>query len=623
MILCQIKDITKDYGGHTIFEQLSFEIKTGEKIGLVGRNGSGKSTLMKIIAKAETSDNGQIHVQKNRQVGYLSQGQTTIFAGTARDFLLTAFSTLIQMEKKIRKLETEMPHQSGKDLEKFMHEYGELQEQFSHLGGYKIEANIEQVAAGLKASHLLDHPFSNLSGGEQTKIELARALLRKPDLLLLDEPTNHLDLNAIEWLTQFLQNYPGTFMVISHDRYFLDETVERIIDLEDGELHNYLTNYSGFVKEKEERLLKEFQAYQEQQKKIKKMKEAIKRLREWANQANPPNEGLHKRARNMERALERIEKLNRPTLNHKKMNLDFQTAHRSGKDVLSIKDLRKGYDGRELFSDVNMHVQYQERVALIGENGTGKSTFLKLILGQETVDAGEIKRGSNIKIGYLSQKLYSEQTKRTVIEEFREHVMLTEGEARQILAQFLFYGHRVFNQVSSLSGGEKMRLRLAILMQQNVNLFVLDEPTNHLDIESREVLEDTLENYNGTILAVSHDRYFLNKLFTKIYWLENKSLYSFNGDYEWAKQKITEIRLQQEKHVSKKEQPTKEDIQVRPKREKSKTFDFEKEVFLLEEQIAALDEQLQMEVDLATLQELYQKKEQLELKWEQLVEEIQ
>ncbi|WP_413374855.1 ribosomal protection-like ABC-F family protein [Alkalihalobacillus sp. 1P02AB] len=621
MILCQVKDITKDYGGHLIFEKLSLEIKTGEKIGLVGRNGSGKSTLMKIIAKVETSDSGQIHVQKNSQVGYLSQGQTTVFAGTARDFLLTAFSALIQMEKKIRKLETEMPHHSDKDLEKLMQEYGELQEQFSHLGGYEIEANIEQVAAGLKASHLLDQPFSNLSGGEQTKIELARALLIKPDLLLLDEPTNHLDLNAIEWLTHFLQNYPGTFMVISHDRYFLDETVKRIIDLEDGELHNYLTNYSGFVKEKEERLLHEFQAYQEQQKKIKKMKEAIKRLREWANQANPPNEGLHKRARNMERALERMEKLNRPTLNHKKMNLDFQAANRSGKDVLSIKDLRKGYDGRELFSDVNMHIQYQERVALIGENGTGKSTLLKLILGQETADIGEIKRGSNIKIGYLSQKLYSEQTKRTVIEEFREHEMSTEGEARHILAQFLFYGHRVFNQISSLSGGEKMRLRLAILMQQNVNLFVLDEPTNHLDIESREVLEDTLENYNGTILAVSHDRYFLNKLFTKIYWLENKSLYSINGDYEWAKQKMAEIRLQ---YLSKKEQPTKQDAQFKPKREKkTKAIDFEKEVFLLEEQIANIDEQLKTEADLSTLQELYQKKEQLELKWEQLVEEIQ
>jgi len=332
-------------------------------------------------------------------------------------------------------------------------------------------------------------------------------LLQKPDLLLLDEPTNHLDLFAVEWLEQFLKEYNGTVMVISHDRYFLDEVVTKIFDLEDGEIHVYHTNYSRFVEEKEERLLQEFQAYQEQQKKIKKMKEAIKRLREWANQANPPNEGLHKRARSMERALERMEKLKKPILERKQMGLQFEGQERSGKDVVVMKEVSKGFAEHLLFNEANLHVRFQERAAIVGRNGTGKTTLLKLLLEQIEPDAGEIRIGSSVKIGYLSQHAYGNR-KSNVLEAFREYVAVTEGEARHILAKFLFYGPAVFKKVTQLSGGEKMRLRLAQLMYQDINFLILDEPTNGLDPagirQIRDYLQRLAKEENIAVIVSSH-----------------------------------------------------------------------------------------------------------------------
>ncbi|MYL60819.1 ATP-binding cassette domain-containing protein, partial [Virgibacillus halodenitrificans] len=318
---------------------------------------------------------------------------------------------------------------------------------------------IEKIVNGLNIGQLLDRSFASLSGGEKTKVGLALILLKQPDLLLLDEPTNHLDLMAVEWLGEFLQEYPGTTVVISHDRYFLDEVITKVLDLEDGEINCYHTNFSGFVKEKETRLLNEFQSYQEQQKKMKKMKEAIKRLRDWANRANPPNEGLHKRARNMERALERMEKLARPVLQRKKMNLEMEAAGRSGKDVIILEEVSKKFGDRVLFQNVHIHVTYQDHVAIVGENGTGKSTLIHLILGDHDPDEGIVKIGSNVKIGYLSQNVYQDIENETVIDKFREEIAVTEGEARHILARFLFYGHTVFRKVSQLSGGERMRLR--------------------------------------------------------------------------------------------------------------------------------------------------------------------
>ena len=609
MTICSVDNVTKSFGGNIIFETISLEIKNGERIGLVGRNGSGKTTIFQLLTGIESVDAGAIHMKKGIRIGHVAQIPKFACETTVYDVLSSAFAKEKELETEMRSLEKRMAEeQELADLQKLMEKYGVVQEQFAFLGGYEIEANIMKVANGLQVTELFSRIFAELSGGEQTKVSLAYMLLKKPDLLLLDEPTNHLDLFAVEWLEQFLKEYTGTVVVISHDRYFLDEVVTKIFDLEDGEIHVYHTNYSQFVKEKEERLLQEFQSYQEQQKKIKKMKEAIKRLREWANQANPPNEGLHKRARNMERALERMEKLKKPILERKQMGLQFEGQERSGKDVVVMKEVGKSFADRTLFRGVNLHVRFQERAAIVGRNGTGKTTLLKLLLEEMKSDTGEIRIGSGVKVGYLSQHAYG-NGKTNVLEAFRGHVAVTEGEARHILARFLFYGPAVFKKVNQLSGGERMRLRLAQLMYQDINFLVLDEPTNHLDIESREVLEEALEQYNGTILAVSHDRYFLNKLFEKTYWIDEHTLFEFAGNYAWARQKWGE-RIEKEE-VKQQEVPKMKVMNVK-KKESIGIEEIEDKLMYIEEDIYALECTMEETRNVEKLERLYKEKTEKE-----------
>ncbi|MBT2580093.1 ABC-F type ribosomal protection protein [Bacillus sp. ISL-8] len=626
MTICSVNNVKKSFGGNIIFENISLEIKNGERIGLVGRNGSGKTTIFQLLTGIEGLDAGAIHVKKGTRIGHVAQIPKFNIEMNVYDVLSSAFKKEKELEIEMHALEKNMAEeQKASALQKLMERYGVIQERYAFLGGYEIEANIMKVANGLQVTELFPRSFMELSGGEQTKVSLAYMLLQKPDLLLLDEPTNHLDLFAVEWLEQFLKEYTGTVMVISHDRYFLDEVVTKIFDLEDGEIHVYHTNYSQFVEEKEERLLQEFQAYQEQQKKIKKMKEAIKRLREWANQANPPNEGLHKRARNMERALERIEKLKRPILDRKQMGLQFEGQERSGKDVVVMKEVSKGFAERSLFEKVNLHIRFQERAAIVGRNGTGKTTLLKLLLKEMLQDAGEIRIGSSVKIGYLSQHAYGNM-KNNVLEAFRDCVAVTEGEARHILARFLFYGPAVFKKVTQLSGGEKMRLRLAQLMYQDVNFLILDEPTNHLDIESREVLEEALEQYNGTILAVSHDRYFLNKLFEKTYWIDEHKLFEFAGNYAWARQKWEErIEKQVVKQKQQQQQQGNKALEVMPiKKKKSRDLDVvENELMHIEEDIYALECKMENVVDVEMLEQLYEEKTKKEFLRAELYNELE
>ncbi|MEK4575722.1 ABC-F type ribosomal protection protein [Bacillus sp. FSL E2-8868] len=624
MTICSVNNVKKSFGGNIIFENISLEIKNGERIGLVGRNGSGKTTIFQLLTGIEGLDAGAIHVKKGTRIGHVAQIPKFNNEMNVYDVLSSAFKKEKELEIEMHALEKNMAEeQESSALQKLMERYGVIQERYAFLGGYEIEANIMKVANGLQVTELFPRSFMELSGGEQTKVSLAYMLLQKPDLLLLDEPTNHLDLFAVEWLEQFLKEYTGTVMVISHDRYFLDEVVTKIFDLEDGEIHVYHTNYSQFVEEKEERLLQEFQAYQEQQKKIKKMKEAIKRLREWANQANPPNEGLHKRARNMERALERIEKLKRPILDRKQMGLQFEGQERSGKDVVVMKEVSKGFDERSLFEKVNLHIRFQERAAIVGRNGTGKTTLLKLLLKEMQQDAGEIRIGSSVKIGYLSQHAYGNM-KNNVLEAFRDCVAVTEGEARHILARFLFYGPAVFKKVTQLSGGEKMRLRLAQLMYQDVNFLILDEPTNHLDIESREVLEEALEQYNGTILAVSHDRYFLNKLFEKTYWIDENKLFEFAGNYAWARQKWEE-RIEKQVVKQKQQQQGNKALEVMPiKKKKSRDLEaVENELMHIEEDIYALECKMEHVVDVEMLEQLYEEKTKKEFLRAELYNELE
>ncbi|WP_255473152.1 ribosomal protection-like ABC-F family protein [Rummeliibacillus sp. SL167] len=502
------ENITKSFGGHMIFENLTVEVQTAEHVAIVGNNGCGKTTLLQLLAGVEIPDEGRIIKKKDHMIGYLHQ--IPFYPDySVIDVLMEAFSPLLTIQRKMAELEQQMA--VAEKLEKVLNEYGQLQEQFMQSGGYEIESKITSVANGLGIYQLLEQPFENLSGGEKTKVMLEQLLLQNPSILLLDEPTNHLDLLAIEWLEEYIKNFTGTVLVVSHDRQFMNNVVQKVIELEDGEASIFHGNYDDYVRGKEEQIAQQFAQYQEQQKKIKKMKEAIKRLRQWANEASPPNPDLYRKAKSMEKALARIELVKKPK-NSQKMRLQLEAKDRSGKEVISVKNATRIYK-TTLLKDVSFSVYWQDRLAIVGENGTGKSTLLKMMLGEVKPDRGQCIIGRNVKIGYLAQQFETFDDQARLIDAFRENISMTEGEARHVLAQFLFYGFDVYKKVCDLSGGEKMRLRLAQLMQQDINLLILDEPTNHLDIESREVLEDNLQNFTGTIIAVSHDLFFTKNFY--------------------------------------------------------------------------------------------------------------
>jgi ATP-binding cassette subfamily F protein 3 len=539
MILCAANRVGKRWSEDWVFQSVTIEIKDGDRIGLVGPNGCGKSTLLRVLAGVEQPDSGDVFIKKGVRVGYLRQIPVHKEDLSVRAVLYSAFADLTALGQRMKRLETEMsdPELSPQALERTLTRYQICQEEWERRGGYEMDAKVDAVIHGLSLPlDLLDRPFACLSGGEQTKVELGRVLLMEPDLLLLDEPTNHLDLQALEWLEERLRHYCGAVVVVSHDRYFLDRMATSMIDLDQGEAVVYSRcGYTDFVRQKEAHLLAEFQAYKEQQKKIKKMKETIKRLREWANRANPPNEGMHRRASSMEKALERMEKIQRPVLERRKIGLAFDQGARSGQDVFRCEHLYLSYGNRRVLENVRFHIRFGEKVAITGANGSGKSTLLRILLGEQEVDRGEVYRGPSVRVGYLGQQGWEGDENATVLDVFREEVPMEEGEARHRLARFLFYGYAVFRKMSELSGGERMRFRLAQLMHQDVNTLVLDEPTNHLDIDSREVLEDALATFSGTVVVVSHDRYFLNRLFAPTYWLQDGTLTRYEGNFDAMK----------------------------------------------------------------------------------------
>ncbi|MBC1961949.1 ABC-F family ATP-binding cassette domain-containing protein [Listeria welshimeri] len=534
MTIVAMNDVVKSFTGDIILEKVSLQLEEGERVGLIGRNGEGKSTILKILKGLESVDSGIVTSKKGAKIGLLEQLSTVDPNTIVEQYLRTSLGELKNLEKELRSLEEEM---ATNPSEKLMNRYGDKMALFGELGGYEMDANLNKVVNGLGIESLLPQKWKNLSGGEKTKAALAHLLLQKTDLLLLDEPTNHLDLLAVEWLTSFLQHYAGTVLVVSHDRYFLDEVVQKMVELENRELIIYHTNFSGYLKEREERLLREFQDYKDQQKKIKKMQQAIKRLRQWAMQANPPNDAMFRRAKNMERALERMEKVKRPVLTQKQMQLQFDEANRSGQEVVVMENLSKSFNEKEIVQDVSLQIRQGERVAIIGENGAGKSTLLKMMEGKVSPDCGNVKVGASVKIASLSQQMEELNEEMTVLEAFRDKVAVTEGEARQMLAGFMFYGEMVFRKVANISGGERMRLRLAQFINMPVNTLILDEPTNHLDIASREILEEAIRTFTGTIITVSHDRYFIDQLCSKVIWLENKQLTVYEGNYSYATSK--------------------------------------------------------------------------------------
>lgn len=536
MNILNATDVTKKFLDETLFDNVKLTLNSGDTIGLVGRNGEGKTTLLRLLCGSESPTTGIISWKKIIKIGYLDQIPNYADNEKVYTCLKSVFGELNIISEQLKLLEEKMSMDVN-DIDELMLRYGNLQSYYEEHGGYEIDVKIRRVASGLNITHLLESQWKDLSGGERTKVGIAQILIKPTDLLLLDEPTNHLDFKSIEWLTNYIKNYHGATVVVSHDRYFLDETVNQIIEIDQKNLYPYNGNYSYFVEEREKRLLIEFEAYKTQQKKIKKLKASIKQLRMWASQSNPPNAAMYRRAKSMEKSLNRIKRLDKPILNSKNMKMELEDATRVSNRVIEMEDVTKTYD-KLLFEKVNMLVRRGEHIAIIGDNGTGKSTLLKIILGVVSIDNGTIKTANNLKIGYLSQHEFeNDADNNTVLNKFREEVNVSEAEARHILADFMFYGKDVFKKVGDLSGGEKIRLRWAQIVHTDYNLLILDEPTNHLDIEAKEIIEDALLNYEGSIITVSHDIYFLNKLFNTTYLLKNKSLKKFEGNYNYIKEK--------------------------------------------------------------------------------------
>lgn len=536
MIEIELNNIKKNYGLKNILDGFSLEIKNGEKVALIGQNGCGKSTLLKIISGIENVNSGDIHIRNGATIEMLSQIYENEKEDVCvKDFLNKAFRELFVVSSKLRKLENQMSLPENEEkLDNILKEYGRLQDRYTLLGGYDIEENMSKICSMFHISDsMLVQKYNLLSGGEKTRVNLALILLKKPDILLLDEPTNHLDIDSLGFLEEIVQKYKGTVLIVSHDRYFLDKVVNKTVLLEDGKANVYLGNYSYFLEEDERRTLAKFENYKSQQKQIEKMKESIETLRKFGNLAM--NEMFFKRAKSIEKRLEKMEVLDKVSLDKKSIDLNFKMKDRSGKDVLRAKDLEKSFKEKQIFNKSSFLISYADKVALVGKNGTGKSTLIHMILGEDKDYTGELTLGTGIKIGYIPQNIVFGNNDMTVLDFFLKDNAHTQTDSRKKLAKYGFRGDSVFKRIGTLSGGEKVRLLLIKLIQKDVNFLILDEPTNHIDIDTREVLEESLETFPGTVLFVSHDRFFINKLATKVLSIKDNKLNIYYGNYEDVK----------------------------------------------------------------------------------------
>ena len=625
-----------------VLKNINFQVYSGEKVGIVGVNGSGKTTVLKLIAgilpmdycvgyPGATSpgyDEGFINKPSGATCAYLEQIPQYENGIKVIDVLKMAFSEVYEIEEKMHKLEDEMKVWKGEELERSLKQYSRLVQSYEVKGGYNTEEKLAKICTGLKfTQNFLDKEFNLLSGGEKTTVILGKLLMDNPDILLLDEPTNHLDMDSIEWLERYLNNYDGIVIIVSHDRYFLDNVVSKIIEIEDMESKTYKGNYSSYVKQKEEKLLEQMHNYKEQQKEIKSMESTIKDLRDWAIRAD--NSKFFKRAASMEKRLERMksnEDAQKPKIENKTMKLNFKNSERSGEETIKAKGLCKSYIDKVIFNEADLLINFKERVALVGPNGSGKTTFLKMLLGEEAPDKGTVELGANVKVGYLPQVITFDNEEYTVIQAFRDDISILEGQAREYLSKFMFFGNSVFKKVKALSGGERIRLKLSMLLYEDINLLILDEPTNHLDIDSIETLEEALEEFKGTIFFISHDRYFINKIGERIIAIEDNKFKSYLGNYDYYKEIQDRVKLEKEINDLQKEKVIKKE---KKKKEIDEVKKRENEIKKLEIKIQKLEKELEgieltmsnLELNYEELNELFSKKEELSEELEKVMEE--
>ena len=531
MIEICLSNVVKNYGFNNILNDLSIEIKTGEVASLIGVNGCGKTTILNIITGLENINSGTVTTRRGSTIGYLSQMMETSYGNkTVGEILYESATDILEIKRRMDNYEQKMisnPHDMS-----IINKYLKVQEQYMNIGGYELNTKIEKISYGLNINKYLENQFNELSGGEQRRVLLAKLIINNPSILLLDEPTNHLDIKSLEWLEDFLKKYNGTVLLVSHDRYFLDKVSTKTILIEHGKAFTFYGNYSYYLKENEARIEKEFKDYKDQQKLIAALKKKIKQLEEFGKLAYPGGEPFFRRAENIRKRLERIELVDKPVLK-KELPLDLLFDNRSGKDALVIEKYDLYIGSRLLIHDIDFKINYGERVCLIGDNGSGKTTLIKEIL---TNNYENIKIGTNVKLGYIPQVITFENNV-SVLEYARKFYIGEESHLRSALNKFYFHDENVFKKVDKLSGGEKVRLKLFELIHNKSNFIILDEPTNHIDIDTKETLEDALKDYKGTLLFVSHDRYFINKLADKILYINDGVITEYIGNYDYFNSK--------------------------------------------------------------------------------------